>query len=148
MTGDLPEQPLAAKPDPSDGVRHTQDSLEAAELVEGLLLFGRLLLASGDAVSDINLKLRTIAKVWGAPEAQFIVLPNLMMASFDPDRPAHIMSRDLAAEHLRLDQVVKVMTWPARRSAAGSNRAARSGSCTRSSARSSVGRSCPKCSGR
>lgn len=79
------------------------------ELVEALMLFGRLLLASGDAVSDINLRLRNIATVWGAPEAQFIVLPSLMMASFDPDRPAHIMSRDLATEHLRLDQVIKVM---------------------------------------
>lgn len=79
------------------------------ELVEALMLLGRLLLASGDAVSDINLKLRSIATVWGAPEAQFIVLPNLMMASFDPNRPAHIMSRDLASEHLRLDQVIRVM---------------------------------------
>jgi len=79
------------------------------ELVEALMLLGRLLLASGDAVSDINLRLRSIATVWGAPEAQFIVLPNLMMASFDPNRPAHIMSRDLASEHLRLDQVIRVM---------------------------------------
>lgn len=72
-------------------------------------MLGRLLLASGDAVSDINLRLRAVARAWGAPEAQFIVLPDLMMASFDPNRPAHIMSRDLAAEHLRLDQVIKVM---------------------------------------
>jgi len=79
------------------------------EVVEGLMLLGRLLLASGDAVSDINLKLRSIANVWGAPEAQFIVMPNLMMASFDPDRPAHIMSRDLATDQLRIDQVIKVM---------------------------------------
>ncbi|MDQ2621914.1 MAG: threonine/serine exporter family protein [Actinomycetota bacterium] len=79
------------------------------ELIEGLMLLGRLLLASGDAVSEINLRLRNIATAWGAPEAQFIVLPNLMMASFDPNRPAHIMSRDLASEHLRLDQVIKVM---------------------------------------
>ncbi len=79
------------------------------ELVEALMLFGRLLLASGDAVSDINLRLRSIATVWGAPEAQFIVLPNLMMASFDPNRPAHIMSRDLASDHLRIDQVIRVM---------------------------------------
>lgn len=73
------------------------------------MMFGRLLLASGDAVSDIDLRLRNIATVWGAPEAQFIVLPSLMMASFDPERPAHIMSRDLASEHLRLDQVIRVM---------------------------------------
>lgn len=79
------------------------------ELVEGLMLLGRLLLASGDAVSDINLRLRSIATVWGAPEAQFIVLPDLMMASFDPNRPAHIMSRNLASDHLRLDQVIRVM---------------------------------------
>lgn len=86
-----------------------EDSPEGARLVEALLLLGRLLLASGDAVSDINLRLRAVSGAWGAPEAQFIVLPNLMMASFDPNRPAHIMSRDLAAEHLRLDQVIKVM---------------------------------------
>lgn len=99
----------AADPGADDETRRIQDSQEAAELVEGLLLFGRLLLASGDAVTDINLKLRAIAAAWDAPEAQFIVLPDLMMASFDPNRPAHIMSRDLASEHLRLDQVVKVM---------------------------------------
>lgn len=86
-----------------------EDSQKGAQLVEALLLLGRLLLASGDAVSDINLELRAAARAWGAPEAQFIVLPNLMMASFDPNRPAHIMSRDLAADHLRLDQVIKVM---------------------------------------
>lgn len=86
-----------------------EDSREGAQLVEALLLLGRLLLASGDAVSDINVQLRAAARAWGAPEAQFIVLPNLMMASFDPNRPAHIMSRDLASDHLRLDQVIKVM---------------------------------------
>ncbi|MGB0119457.1 MAG: threonine/serine exporter family protein [Solirubrobacterales bacterium] len=86
-----------------------EDSTEGAQLVEALLLLGRLLLASGDAVSDINVQLRSAARSWGAPDAQFIVLPNLMMASFDPQRPAHIMSRDLAADHLRLDQVIKVM---------------------------------------
>ena len=86
-----------------------EDSKEGAQLVEALLLLGRLLLASGDAVSDINVQLRAAATAWGAPEAQFIVLPNLMMASFDPNRPAHIMSRDLASDHLRLDQVIKVM---------------------------------------
>lgn len=79
------------------------------QLVEALMLLGRLLLASGDAVSDVNLRLREIATAWGAPEAQFIVLPDLMMASFDPNRPAHIMSRDLASDHLRLDQVIRVM---------------------------------------
>lgn len=73
------------------------------------MLLGRLLLASGDAVSDIDLRLRNIATVWGVPEAQFIVLPNLMMASFDLNRPAHIMSRNLASEHLRLDQVIRVI---------------------------------------
>jgi uncharacterized membrane protein YjjP (DUF1212 family) len=87
----------------------TLDSREAAEVVEALLLFGRLLLASGDAVSDINIRLRTIAGAWGAPDVQFIVLPNLMMASFDPNKPAHIMSRDLAADHLRLDQVIELL---------------------------------------
>lgn len=94
---------------PPAGPPRIEDSPEGARLVEALLLLGRLLLASGDAVSDINLRLRAVATTWGAPEAQFIVLPNLMMASFDPNRPAHIMSRDLAAEHLRLDQVIKVM---------------------------------------
>lgn len=79
------------------------------ELIEALMLLGRLLLASGDAVSDINQRLRSTATAWGAPEAQFIVLPDLMLASFDPNQPAHIMSRDLASEHLRLDQVVRVM---------------------------------------
>jgi uncharacterized membrane protein YjjP (DUF1212 family) len=91
-------------------IRITVDSREAAEVVEGLLFFGRLLLASGDAVSDINLRLRAIAAAWGAPDVQFIVLPDLMLASFDPTKPAHIMSRDLAADHLRLDQVIRLLS--------------------------------------
>jgi len=91
------------------GFMKIEDSPAGTQVVEGLLLLGRLLLASGDAVSDINLRLRAASTAWGAPEAQFIVLPNLMMASFDPNRPAHIMSRDLAAERLRLDQIIKVM---------------------------------------
>ncbi len=102
----------AEKPDRTDPPKaftRIEDSPEGARLVEALLLLGRLLLASGDAVSDINLRLRAVSGAWGAPEAQFIVLPNLMMASFDPNRPAHIMSRDLAADHLRLDQVIKLM---------------------------------------
>lgn len=81
----------------------------AADIVEALLFFGRLLLASGDAVSDINVRLRSIATAWGAPGVQFIVLPDLMLVSVDPNKPAHMMSRDLAADHLRLDQVVRVM---------------------------------------
>lgn len=108
MTGDGDTTTMDA--DTAKIVVRTVDSREAAEVVEGLLLFGRLLLASGDAVSDINLRLRAIAEAWGAPDVQFIVLPNLMMASFDPNKPAHIMSRDLAADHLRLDQVITILS--------------------------------------
>lgn len=108
-TQDLTSGGGPAPGEPPGGIEPIEDSPEGAQLVEALLLLGRLLLASGDAVSDINSRLRAAARAWGAPEAQFIVLPNLMMASFDPHRPAHIMSRDLAADHLRLDQVVKLM---------------------------------------
>lgn len=99
----------AAGQDGSHAAPPAENPEKAARLVEAILLLGRLLLASGDAVSDINIRLRKIAVAWDAPEAQFIVLPNLMMASIDPNRPAHLMSRDLAADHLRLDQVIKVM---------------------------------------
>ena len=86
------------------------DPRVAAQVVGALLLFGRLLLASGDAVSDINLRLRAIATAWGAPYVQFIVLPDLMLVSFSPDEPAHIMSRDLAADHLQLDKVTRLLS--------------------------------------
>lgn len=106
MTGAQEADPTKEAPAGPDGLSKPE---QRTELIEALMLLGRLLLASGDAVSDINLRLRGTARAWGAPEAQFIVLPNLMLASFDPDRPAHIMSRNLASEHLRLDQVIRVM---------------------------------------
>jgi len=77
--------------------------------VEGLLLLGRLLLASGDAVSDINVRLRAAARAWGIPHAQFIVLPDLVLASVNPERPAHILSQDLASATLRISQVIDVV---------------------------------------
>src|SRR5690606_38221680 len=78
-------------------------------VVDALLMLGRLMLLSGNAVSDIDIELRGAARAWNAPEAQFIVLPNMMLASFEVDKPAHIMSRDRAADHLRLDQVIRLM---------------------------------------
>lgn len=83
---------------------------ESFDAVEGLLLLGRLLLASGDAVSDINVRLRAAARAWGVPRAQFIVLPDLVLASVDPDRPAHILSQDLSSPTLRINQVIDVVT--------------------------------------
>jgi len=77
--------------------------------VEGLLLLGRLLLASGDAVSDINVRLRAAARAWGIPRAQFIVLPDLVLASVNPERPAHILSQDLTTPTLRISQVIDVV---------------------------------------
>jgi len=108
MSSDAVSRPIAAGARKPGGEAATVH--QAAQVVEALLLLGRLLLASGDAVSDINLRLRAIAATWGAPDVQFIVLPDLMLVSFDPTEPAHIMSRDLAADHLRLDQVIRLLS--------------------------------------
>ncbi len=100
------------------------DSSSAAEVFAFLLELGKLLLATGDAVSDIELRLVEAAKAYGQPHARVMVLPTAVAIAGGPREPATLATVDtdgsvgVAGPQLRLDQVTAVIDV-ARAAAAG-----------------------------
>jgi uncharacterized membrane protein YjjP (DUF1212 family) len=74
-----------------------------------LLELGRQLLVAGDAVTDIEARLRRIAATWGHPHAQFSVLPATVLVTLDPQDSAQLATT-VGLPALRLDQVTEVFT--------------------------------------
>lgn len=67
-------------------------------------MLGRLLVAAGDAVSDVESRLRRIAARWGDPDIQLMVLPRVVvLASASGGRP-RVVARGADEPGLRLDQ--------------------------------------------
>ena len=89
-----------------------------------LLELGKALLATGDAVSDIEDRLIAAAKAYGQPSARVMVLPTAVSISGGPREPATLATVDnegslgSAGTQLRLDQITEVMHI-ARAAAAG-----------------------------
>ncbi len=89
-----------------------------------LLELGKSLLATGDAVSDIEVRLVDAAKAYGQPDARVMVLPTAVAIAASPREPATLATVDTggslgsAGPQLRLDQVTEVLEI-ARAAAAG-----------------------------
>ena len=80
-----------------------------------MLELGKSLLATGDAVSDIEVRLRDAAKAYGQPDARVMVLPTVVAIAGGPRQPATLAALDTdgslgsAGPQLRLDQITEVL---------------------------------------
>jgi len=112
----LPAHPPKSAPE----VKHTEDEDVFAFLLE----LGKALLATGDAVSDIESRLVGAAKAYGQPQARVMVLPTVVTIAAGPRAPATLATVDTdgslgaVGPQLRLDQVTEVLRI-ARAAAAG-----------------------------
>jgi uncharacterized membrane protein YjjP (DUF1212 family) len=110
----------------SGGSRSTPSvrSSPAADVFAFLLELGKALLATGDAVSDIELRLVQAAKAYGQPDTRVMVLPTAVAIAGGPRQPATLATVDTdgslgsAGPQLRLDQITEVLHI-ARAAAAG-----------------------------
>jgi len=88
---------------------HT-DAASEEELTRYLLELGRLLLAAGDSVTDIEQRLTGIGAAWGRPEIQVVVLPGWVMIATGPASDARLITTvDRGAGAPRLDQVSRTL---------------------------------------
>ena len=77
---------------------------EEAELQQFLLYLGSALTAAGEAVNEIEDRLRRVAAAYGAPEARVSVLPTYLVVSLKPGQPASLEPTRQLRGGLRLDQ--------------------------------------------
>ncbi len=100
---DTPSSPAAA------------DSSPPTEVFAFLLELGKSLLATGDAVSDIEARLVKAAKAYGQPDASIIVLPTAVAIGGSARQPGTLATVDTEGsvgsmgEQLRLDQITEVL---------------------------------------
>jgi uncharacterized membrane protein YjjP (DUF1212 family) len=78
--------------------------VDSAALQQFLLLLGSGLTASGEAVNEIERRLRHVAVAYGATDARFAVLPTFIVVALDPGRPATLEPTTQLGGVLRLDQ--------------------------------------------
>lgn len=110
--------PTVGAPGPSQS---SQDDTSNNETLDFLLELGMLLLATGDAVSDIEERLVEAARAYGESDARVMVLPTAVVIASGSRDPAALARVDSAAGEgvqLRLDQVTEVLNV-ARSAAAG-----------------------------
>ena len=100
------------------------ESAPATDVFEFLLELGKSLLATGDAVSDIEVRLVQAAAAYGQPHARVMVLPTAVAIAGSQREPVTLATVDTdgslgsAGPQLRLDQVTAVLEV-ARAAAAG-----------------------------
>jgi uncharacterized membrane protein YjjP (DUF1212 family) len=79
-----------------------------ADVTALLLASGVALTMTGDAVSEIQRRLRSIAAAYGYGHAHISVLPTFLLVRLHPDAPVGIRSIDTVRQ-LRLDQSSEVI---------------------------------------
>ena len=82
---------------------------DAGEVRALLLGLGVALTMSGDAVSLVQERLRSIATAYGYPQARLTVFPTLLIVALDEGEAASVRTIDSVRE-LRLDQASEVIT--------------------------------------
>jgi uncharacterized membrane protein YjjP (DUF1212 family) len=75
-----------------------------AALQQFLLYLGSGLTAAGEAVNEIQERVRRVAVAYGAPDAVVSVLPTFVTVSLGPGRQAEVESTQQLRGQLRLDQ--------------------------------------------
>jgi uncharacterized membrane protein YjjP (DUF1212 family) len=82
----------------------TRTHIGDRELREFLLYLGSALTAAGEAVNEIQNRLRRVAAAYGAPHARFSVLPTYVVLSLAPGSAATLEPTYQLRGGLRLDQ--------------------------------------------
>lgn len=85
-----------------------QPGADLSVLETFLIELGLLMLSSGDIVSRTTARLRRIAHIYGAQDAQIIVLPTGLWIQIASGAPTQIAERPLRGTSLRLDQIGRV----------------------------------------
>lgn len=67
-------------------------------------MLGQLLMAAGDAVSNVDSRLRRIAARWGDPDTQMMVLPRVVVLASASGAQPRVVARGADEPGLRLDQ--------------------------------------------
>ncbi len=78
------------------------------DLQQFLLYLGSALTAAGEAVNEIEHRLKVAAAAYGEDHARFAVLPTFIVVSLEPGRPATLEPTKQLRGTLRLDQVALV----------------------------------------
>lgn len=118
--GNAPASRASPSTSPVAPVKSSSD----ADVFAFLLELGKSLLATGDAVSDIELRLVEAAKAYGEPCAHVAVLPTAVAIAANSRDPARLATVDTDGSvgsmgpQLRLDQITEVLSV-ARAAAAG-----------------------------
>lgn len=77
---------------------------EAEDLQQFLLFLGSALTTAGEAVNQIEDRLRRVAAAYGAPNARVSVLPTYLVVALEPGLPATLEPTRQLRRGLRLDQ--------------------------------------------
>jgi uncharacterized membrane protein YjjP (DUF1212 family) len=78
--------------------------VDRTELQRFLLYLGSALTAAGEAVNEIEDHLRRVARVYGAPDARFSVLPTYLVIALEAGQAATLEPTGQLRGGLRLDQ--------------------------------------------
>jgi uncharacterized membrane protein YjjP (DUF1212 family) len=95
---------MAEPTTPPGGLLAGASERELRELRQFLLHLGSGLTADGQAVNEIEERLRRVAAVYGAPRARVGVLPTYLVVALEPGRPATLEPTSQLRGVLRLDQ--------------------------------------------
>ncbi len=94
---------------PTDpGAAGPEDAVRDDDLQQFLLYLGSALTAAGEAVNEIEVHLRHVARAYGARHARFAVLPTFIVVSLEPGRPATLEPTRQLRGVLRLDQIARI----------------------------------------
>ena len=93
-----------AQPATSGGLLDGAGEQQLRELQQFLLYLGSALTAAGEAVNEIEDRLRRVAAAYGAPSARVSVLPTYLVVSLEPGRAATLEPTQQLRGGLRLDQ--------------------------------------------
>jgi len=85
-----------------------QESTDIGALLELMLRLGKAELASGEAVTQVELFMRRMAHAYGIGDARIVVLPTALFVTLENDQGDQAVLSEGPRENLRLDQVADV----------------------------------------
>src|SRR5215470_19312214 len=83
-------------------------SKDVGALLELMLRLGKAELASGEAVTQVELFMRRMAHAYGIGDARIVVLPTALFVSLENAQADQAVVSEGPRENLRLDQVADV----------------------------------------
>src|SRR5262245_56786707 len=83
----------------------SQESTDIGALLELMLRLGRAELASVEAVTQVELFMRRMARAYGIGDARIVVLPTALFVTLENEQGDQAVLSEGPRENLRLDQV-------------------------------------------